>query len=88
MNVMFSRNTVSQTLPKVRRALPIDLPQILEIGKELWAENGLLPISEQCIHDTAVSGICGRGSVIGVIGGPRHRGYDSAVNIRVLVFGS
>lgn len=57
-----------QTAPVVRIAVKADLPQLLQMGRDLHKENGLLSLSEEKIRETAQRGIDGKGGVIGVIG--------------------
>ena len=57
--------------PCVRVATMPDLPQLLQMGRDLHRENGLLNLAEDKIEDIAYRGIKGDGGVIGVIGAVR-----------------
>ncbi|MEJ2123947.1 MAG: hypothetical protein P8Y47_03825 [Alphaproteobacteria bacterium] len=59
---------MSASLPKIRRAVMEDLPQILEMGRALHEENGIMPLSEDCIHRAAINGIQSSDAIMGVIG--------------------
>lgn len=49
-----------------------DLPQILEMGRELYLENSLMPLSESSTLEVITSAINGENGVIGVIGSIGH----------------
>lgn len=59
-----------QPLPKVRVATMYDLEDLLRLGHELHAENGLMPLDEKLIKQGAIDAIEGKHSVIAVIGQP------------------
>lgn len=59
-----------QPLPKVRVATLYDLEDLLRMGHELHAENGIMPLDEDLIKQGALDAIEGRASVIAVIGKP------------------
>jgi hypothetical protein len=56
--------------PRVRLATPEDLPQVLDMGRALHAENGMTSLNEDMIEAVAQSGVAGDGAIIGVIGAP------------------
>ncbi len=60
--------TAAEQLPAVRYAVPADLPELLQMGRDLHAENGLLTLSEEKIRDMAHKGVAGEDGRIGVIG--------------------
>lgn len=55
-------------LPKVRVANKNDLNELLEMGRLLHKENGILNLSLEIIEEEAKKAINGNGSVFGVIG--------------------
>jgi hypothetical protein len=59
-----------QPLPKVRVATMYDLEDLLRLGHELHAENGIMPLDEALIKQGAIDAIEGKASVIAVIGKP------------------
>lgn len=59
-----------QPLPKVRVATLYDLEDLLRMGHELHAENGIMPLDENLIKKGAMDAINGKASVIAVIGKP------------------
>lgn len=59
-------------LPKVRLAIAEDLPEILALGKELHAENGLMEMNETTIANAARAAVIGNDGIAGVIGKPGH----------------
>ena len=63
------RKSTSKSLPRVRLGVEADLPQLLEMGRELHKENGLLPLSEAKIERMARMALRQEGGIIGVIGG-------------------
>lgn len=58
----------NKTTPRVRLAVPADLPQLIELGRDLHAENALMPLDEAKITEVVKNGILGKGGRIGVIG--------------------
>lgn len=68
MTIAAASGELSKTRPSVRVAVMADLPQLLQMGRALHEENGLLRLSEDKIKSIALKGINGEGSVIGVIG--------------------
>lgn len=68
MNTTKNASTGLQELPRVRQATIEDFHQIISMGKELHAENGLMPLAVDKIEETAMKGINHDGGVIGVIG--------------------
>lgn len=63
-----SAESTQKSYPVVRVAVLADLPQLLQMGRDLHRENGLLSLSEEKIKEVALRGIEGKGGVIGVIG--------------------
>lgn len=59
---------MSASLPKIRAATLADLPQLLEMGRALHEENGLMEVSESRIQDAALNGIRKDDIIFGVIG--------------------
>jgi len=59
-----------QPLPSVRVATATDLEDLLRLGRELHAENGIMPLDEDLMLEGAMDAIAGKGSVIAVIGPP------------------
>lgn len=59
-----------QPLPKIRVATMADLEDLLRLGHELHAENGLMPLDEELIRKGALDAIEGKESVVAVIGKP------------------
>jgi hypothetical protein len=52
----------------VRRAVPADEAELMEMCRKLWEENGLFTFSERKVRDILHSAWDGRGGIIGVIG--------------------
>lgn len=59
-------------LPHVRLATPADIDNILQLGKLIHAENGLMPLSENRIEEYAWRGINQERALMGVIGSVGH----------------
>jgi len=58
----------SNPLPEVRLALPEDLEEILEMGRQLHAENGLMNLDEDMIRQAAEAAILHNQGIFAVIG--------------------
>jgi len=62
-------DSVLKQLPKLRLALPEDLEEVLRMGRQLHAENGLMPLDESLMRQEAEEAVLRkRGGVIAVIG--------------------
>lgn len=59
---------LKEALPLIRPATMADMPQLLEMGRALHDENGLMTVSEQRIQEAAVHGIQNDDIIVGVIG--------------------
>ena len=59
-------------LPRVRLAIAADLEQILDMGRSLHKENGLMRLDDQLIKEMAESAILDDEGVFGVIGSIGH----------------
>lgn len=57
-----------QDLPQVRTGVEADIPQIIEMGRMLHAENAMMPLSLQRVEDAARRGIAQDMAMIGIIG--------------------
>jgi len=55
-------------LPQVRAAAPEDFPQIMELCRQLYAENGARNVKWGNVERVIINGINGRDGIIGVIG--------------------
>jgi hypothetical protein len=58
----------ANTLPRVRMASMDDLDEIMQMGRELHAENGLMSWDEGKVKTAAVNALRGVDGVVGVIG--------------------
>ena len=58
----------ANTLPRVRMASVDDLDEIMQMGRELHAENGLMSWDEDKVKTAAVNALRGVEGVVGVIG--------------------
>lgn len=63
---------VAFDLPKVRVANSKDIDQLLEMGRNLHSENGVLNLSLELIEEEAKRAVSGNGAVVGVIGPVGH----------------
>ena len=59
-------------LPRVRLATEADIEQILDMGRALHKENGLMRLDDRLIQETAESVILNDDGVFGVIGDVGH----------------
>lgn len=59
---------MNASYPKIRLATQADLPELIDMGKTLHEENGLLNVSIDRIIATAVKAVTQNGMIIGVIG--------------------
>ena len=55
-------------LPRVRLAVESDIDEILQLGRALHEENGLVDLDESLIRQAAEGAIRGRDGIVGVIG--------------------
>ena len=55
-------------LPRVRLAVESDLNEILQLGRALHEENGLVGLDENLIRQAAEGAISGKDGIVGVIG--------------------
>lgn len=55
-------------MPRVRRALPEDFDQLMDLGAQLYEENGVSDVDWDIVAQAIAKGISGQGGVIGVIG--------------------
>lgn len=62
----------SKPLPRVRLATPADLDGLLEMGRELHRENGLMSLDEGMIRQAAEGALLHNRDTFGVIGKPGH----------------
>jgi hypothetical protein len=62
----------AKILPHVRLATEADIPQLLEMGRQLHVENGLMNVSEHLIEIAVRKAARGEGMVCGVIGDVGH----------------
>jgi len=58
----------AKTLPHVRAATINDLDEIMEMGRELHVENGLMSWDENKVKAAAVNALQGLDGVVGIIG--------------------
>lgn len=58
----------SEPLPIVRLAVEDDIPALLNIGREMHAENGIMPLSERMANGMILNAIRKHGAIGGVIG--------------------
>ena len=58
----------ANTFPRVRMASVDDLDEIMQMGRELHAENGLMSWDEDKVKTAAVNALRGVDGVVGVIG--------------------
>ena len=58
----------ANTLPRVRVAALSDLDEIIQMGRELHAENGLMSWDEGKVEMAAVNALRGTDGIVGVIG--------------------
>jgi hypothetical protein len=54
----------------VRKAIPSDEPELMEMCRKLHQENGIFSFSERKVRDVLQSAWNGKGGIIGVIGSP------------------
>jgi GNAT superfamily N-acetyltransferase len=60
--------TITRPATPVRIAVDEDINEIMEMGRELHAENGRLTLNEQKIYDVAMTAIRGDGAIMAVVG--------------------
>ncbi len=69
MHVATPRPAVNaRTLPHVRLATEDDFEEIMDLGRELWRENGLMQFDEEKVSHFALNALRGKDGIIGVIG--------------------
>jgi GNAT superfamily N-acetyltransferase len=68
MHEATSAPLAAQALPRVRRAVESDLEEVLQLGRDLHAENGLMGLDEDLIRQAAVQAIMHNNGIVGVIG--------------------
>ena len=61
-------DSTQERLPKLRLALPEDLEEVLEMGRLLHAENGLMSLDEAMMRQAAEAAILHKQGIIAVIG--------------------
>ena len=74
----------SAPLPKVRKAVEADIPEIYKLGKLLFAENAISGWSDARIKESIDNAVSGEGSVIGVIGD--HNRLEAMIHLFVAKF--
>ena len=68
MHEATSAPLAATALPRVRLAVESDLEEILAMGHELHAENGLMSLDDGLIRQAALAAIHGQDGIVGVIG--------------------
>lgn len=58
------------TISPVRKAIPSDEPELMDMCHKLWKENGVFSFSERKVQAVLQSAWNGLGGIIGVIGEP------------------
>jgi hypothetical protein len=67
-NMKCAANLSACRFPHVRLATPADVPQLIELGRMLHAENALMPLSENRISEAVWRAVKQDHAVLGVIG--------------------
>jgi hypothetical protein len=90
-----TRTYAQKPLPKVRLATPDEIEEVLAMGRELHAENGLTDLDEVAIRQAVEGAILHGQGVVAVIGknpieaviflGLRHYWYSSQVHLEEML---
>ena len=62
----------ANALPRVRLAVEADIEQVIDMGRQLHRENGLMTLDDDLIRQVAEDAILHDAGVFGVIGDPGH----------------
>jgi GNAT superfamily N-acetyltransferase len=63
-----STRTTAKPIPRVRLGVEADIPQLLELGRMLHEENGMMPLSEEAILEAAWCAVRKNHAMVGVLG--------------------
>jgi len=90
-----NRRHAQKPLPKVRLATPDEIEEVLAMGRELHAENGLTDLDEVAIrqavegailHGQGVAAVIGRNPIeAGIFLGLRHYWYSSQMHLEEML---
>lgn len=67
-----THSVAKEELPEVRLAVPEDVNSLVELGRELHADNGVMPFSEQRLYEFVVRAVKKDKMIAGVIGPIGH----------------